>query len=386
MLKTAFCGGESMSYLKQYRLKIRTLSPVFIGSGKRLTKKEYLYIPRTQEIIFVDTRKLFDLLESKQLSGAYEDFIMGGQKNLYDWLQTQHLTQREIRSIGSYSIHAGNALETSSNFRLTGIELFIKDANNRPFLPGSSVKGVIRTAILAQMTERNDYSSRLPNYRDSIRRNRRTYILSKESKEVETECLHTLALTDKRGREIPRQNAVNSIMKGLEISDSMPLECSSLTLCAKVDVGTSGFPKKLPIARECIRPGVTAKHVLTLDTRVLEKAGIDVSAVLSAIRRFYQIQHQYFLSKFAKVQEMDHTPSNGYELFLGGGTGFVSKSLLYPMLKEKGLDLTSELMTKQFRGHHHERDRERGVSPHMLKCTKYDNKVYLMGRCEVTIE
>lgn len=374
-----------MSFLKQYRLQLRTLSPVFIGSGMSLSKKEYIFISKARQVLFVDLHKFFNLLESKRLFKAYEDFVMSGQKDLYVWLMSQKITQDEIQSIKSYAIHAGNAMVTASGTNLTEIQLFVKDNYNHPYIPGSSLKGLIRTAILAAITEKKDYGSQCLNYSNQIREKSGKKILNQEAEGIETDCLNILNLQDKQGRAIFQSNDVNSIMKGIQVSDSRPLAQDCLTVCAKVDYGTNGLPKSINTARECIKPGITIEHTLTLDTQILAAGKMDENTILNSICDFYAMQNQHFLSKFAAVKAMDVSTSNGCELFLGGGTGFVSKTIVYPMLKEKGLSLTAQLMQKQFPDHFHVKDIEKGVSPHMLKCTKYDGKIYLMGRCEVSI-
>lgn len=35
-------------YLKSYRVNMRTVGPVFIGSGREIGKKEYLFLSRRQ--------------------------------------------------------------------------------------------------------------------------------------------------------------------------------------------------------------------------------------------------------------------------------------------------------------------------------------------------
>ena len=46
------------SYLRRGYIEFLTLSPVFIGSGKELNKKEYIYDRNTGSICLVDFRKM----------------------------------------------------------------------------------------------------------------------------------------------------------------------------------------------------------------------------------------------------------------------------------------------------------------------------------------
>lgn len=73
-------------------------------------------------------------------------------------------------------------------------------------------------------------------------------------------------------------------------------------------------------------------------------------------------------------------------LILGGGSGFFAKSLAYPYLGEKeGLRWTAEQMAQMFRKHGHERDIEKGVSPHTMKYARFRGRVYPYGYCGVNI-
>ena len=51
-----------------YTLKLTTLSPVFVGSGQSIGKKEFCLLPKTDKIRFIDMEKLIDYFvkESKK--------------------------------------------------------------------------------------------------------------------------------------------------------------------------------------------------------------------------------------------------------------------------------------------------------------------------------
>ena len=375
-----------MSYLEQHCIKVRALSPVFLGVGESLTKKEYLFIPNSRRIQFIDLKKFSALLESKKQTSAYENFVLGRERDLYRWMVSRNFTQKEIRSVQSYCIDAGNTLDRQSETgsRTKGIQLFIKDPEKRPYIPGSSLKGAIRTAILASMLTDKNNDTRLEIFQRALEKKRKNF--KREANDLENEMLNTLKYYNRQGRVVSANDADTSVMKGIQISDGSPLNQNCLTLCEKIDIDTKGNEKRPNIFRECIRPGTVSEHLLTLNTQILAESNLNVSAILNAIRCFSRIQNEFFYSKFPKLSEDDVSPSDGCELYLGGGSGFVSKTLLYPMFHEKALELTAEIMQSHFpKQHHHERDVSLGVSPHMEKYTQYDGKFYRMGRCEIKI-
>ena len=75
-------------------------------------------------------------------------------------------------------------------------------------------------------------------------------------------------------------------------------------------------------------------------------------------------------------------------VFLGGGSGFVSKTVIYPLFGEKeGIETVKNIFdrTNVPKTHQHYKDTRIGVSPHILKCTRYQGKEYMMGECELNI-
>ena len=58
-------------YLKIYRIKITALSPIHIGSGEKINKKEYIYLPRNHQVLIPDIEKMYGDLQKKGLGKAY---------------------------------------------------------------------------------------------------------------------------------------------------------------------------------------------------------------------------------------------------------------------------------------------------------------------------
>ena len=71
-------------------------------------------------------------------------------------------------------------------------------------------------------------------------------------------------------------------------------------------------------------------------------------------------------------------------VWLGGGCGFSTKSVLYPMFGRKAVRIIDQvyrntLPPKVYSQHKHAKDVGLGVAPHVCKCTKYQGKLYDMG-------
>ena len=52
-------------YLKHYRVKICVLSPVYIGSGEKIGKKEHIYMPWNHHVIIPNVEKMYMDLQKK---------------------------------------------------------------------------------------------------------------------------------------------------------------------------------------------------------------------------------------------------------------------------------------------------------------------------------
>ena len=98
--------------------------------------------------------------------------------------------------------------------------------------------------------------------------------------------------------------------------------------------------------------------------------------------RFYQ---DAFLSHFPQGHPVANIPDTPH-LILGGGTGFLSKTVGYPYLKDDyaaALKWTQRILQTQHG--RHQADISLGVSPHRARYVTYAGKRYPAGFCEVNI-
>jgi len=127
-----------------------------------------------------------------------------------------------------------------------------------------------------------------------------------------------------------------------------------------------------------------------LDLPVLEKAGLDLSFIEDALHSFsddYYVNFEQFFNELPEDASMG--AKEGVDIILGGGAGYVSKTIVYNLFADRAraLPLVSKIMSKQFHNHKHELDTEKyKASPHILKTTFYEGKYYQMGRCELVLD
>ena len=347
-----------------FDLILTAWSPLFIGNGNRYTKKEYLHNRLNGKVSFFDTQKFFSFLVERNLVEKYTQFMLSGQSSLWEFLTRDCLIpDTDLKPLTRYQVAVGDTLE------LREIHAFQRDAYGRAYVPGSSVKGTLRTAWLLDAV----LDDRVGNH---------TLPPPSKNKKVafpEEDYVNLLRLSQKQ-----RSDAVNSIFRGIQISDSQPIPDKQMMLAGKVDSSTDGGTHSINLCRECVAPSTHIRFRLTLDQSIL-KGRITKETLEHAIQRYDAYYQQTYGRKFTPPAGSVSLPQQPY-LILGGGAGFFSKSLAYPYLgEERGLHWTADLMMQMFRGHKHERDAENGISPHTMKYARFNGRFYPYGYCGVSI-
>ena len=59
-------------YLKNYHVTITALAPIYIGSGRQVGKKEYLYKRNEHRVFIPSIEKLYADIHEKGLSGDFQ--------------------------------------------------------------------------------------------------------------------------------------------------------------------------------------------------------------------------------------------------------------------------------------------------------------------------
>ena len=95
-------------YLKTYTLKVRTLAPVFIGSGKTIGNFEYII--GGGSVFVIDMQKFMSEIIKKNKTESFQRFVIhramgsaANRKTLKDWCDAEGLT--DYGKYSSYIIH-----------------------------------------------------------------------------------------------------------------------------------------------------------------------------------------------------------------------------------------------------------------------------------------
>lgn len=368
--------------LKVYEVELVAEGPVFIGSGQEISKKEYAFAKNGSVAYIFDPVKLTAMLKNKRLYNEYEKYMLGSDKmDVGRWLVSKGIHENEFNECLRYKMDCRDAV--ISNPRELKIMEIVRDPYGNPYIPGSSLKGALRTVLLA-----DDIRMHPEKYRDIIGKisrggsgSKRAY-LNRECSELESIFANVLKRDEKN-----KNNAVNDFMSGIIVSDSEPLELSDIILCQRTDVHVDGREKRLPVLRECIRPGTVIKFRLTVDESICNPKisyNITNDVIMEAVREFCKIYNEHFVSKFKTVQT-----KNGDYIWLGGSSGFATKTEIYHMYSQKdAIRIIVDIFDKTGvpRQHKHNMDNRYGVSPHICKTAFYKNSLCEIGKCHINIK
>ena len=218
-----------------------------------------------------------------------------------------------------------------------------------------------------------------------------------------------------RNKETPT-DAVNDIFSYISVSDSEPIDINSLVLCEKIDIyidkDKNRKEKKLKVLiRETLKPKAEIKFRINIQN---DKNVFKMDEILEKIKT----HSKYYLEYYNKNFKLQLTNYNGIYLPIGGGVGYISKTIVDDVggslekmnatktkeanLQNSGTILQnvgakhrepvvgigayyiSQILGNIFKNHKHYNDyKTYGFAPRLEKSTKYDNQLVPMGLLEI---
>lgn len=374
------------NYLKVYDVKLKTIGPLYIGSGDEIDKKGYIYDKSDNKVYIPNINKMYSYFLKNKLEEKFEDYMINNKKgNFIDWLNNNGVGKDEWKKWTDYILDCREASDIIKNSTVK-IKTFVKDSLGEVYIPGSSLKGALRTIILGkELIDNNKSFSKYCSKIDEIDKNhkkynRKTYLI-KEISEIECEVFNKV-----NRKDVKKTSMVNDIMSGVRVSDSKIISKDNLILCRKIDESVKGTEKSLNILRECIKPETEISFTITVDTTIFKEDIIKL--IHTSINSFGENYDKNFNSKYKSGDKLDDTM-----FYLGGGSGFVSKTVLYPLLSDRkdAVKMVSSVIDKTLNKtlsiqHKHKNDVNLGVSPHTIKKTRYNYEKYSFGLCSINIE
>lgn len=379
-------------FLEKYDCTLTVKTPVFIGSGRKLSKIEYIYEPARKIIRVLDIRKLYEFMAERHQEQALEDYFKnpGRFNGTAMFLLSNRITSADYPKFVAYTLEDCEPLEERRDGRKSkncDVLEFMSDPYGNPYVPGSSIKGMLRTAIAASRLRHNPgLKNEVAGLLEYSKGHKRNNYFAKEITLAEAKIFNTLDHELKK-----KENAVNCDLSLVKVSDSEPLSTKDLIVCKKYDHRPDGTVNTLPIFKICLKPGTQIKFTLTLESSNCEstygKQVYSFQSIVNALKEFDEIYVKAFLSEF-----QDRVPVTTETRCWLGSAGFHTKTILAAVYDDEDelLDKTKQVFRETLNervfdqhGHNFEGTKYQ-VSPHMRKQTKYQGTEPDFGEAVLT--
>ena len=302
-------------------MKLITLTPIHIGNGETL--KPLSYVMDKNYIYVLDMDKFFNILSENQreqylkwidpilnrIAELDEKIVVTDDRNQkrnlrklkreeeaklsIDWFIKNRLGQNPINIAKKCLAYQ---IPYSIQPRRDGFKTHIKDIQNRAYIPGSEIKGAIRTSLLYEMLQEKE------NYKifKNLLKDFSSIFKSGASTEKKLEKLRKIANAQEeillRGK---KKDAKFDLLKFIKITDSNSIEPQRLKIEATQMLGTNRYTRTWI---ETIIPKTEFNFDLSIQKRnFLDELGLKEKENWLSINKF--LKNCYYRSK--EILEQD---------------------------------------------------------------------------------
>ncbi len=371
--------------LEKREYELTCISPVHIGSGETLKSFEYIYNWQKQEVYFVDEARLIQFLGHRSLMDDFTVFVGEPRnKGLYNWLKSKGCVDRNMLGL---SLRRAEVIPSKDKkLSLNEVHVQAALADGTPYIPGSSIKGALRTGIIYAFLQRKpelkevfwrklETSSHLP-----IREKKDRW--NKALSELEETLFNHLAVEEKSS------NAVNSVMRGLRISDAQCIGNKPVMVVIPKRDASLNKPIKehdLSLYRECLPIGQKLRFSISVDYSMLSKIGISsIDEIIKMSRAYVEFGLNMQKEYFGKQYKAQFDEAQDIDMLLGGGTGFWAKTVFYALATDytEARHMLAKYFDENISIHKHV-VQDKLLTPRTLKLTLTNTDKSIMGLCQI---
>ena len=382
------------------QLSLTIVSPTNIGGPEKLTTKDYMYNYDAGEVYLLNNYEWFRFLAQLNKLAEFEaymqdEMVKPNGRTMYDWAKNtigaSQLTKDTLGpAIGS--IMKSSIYNKGRKNSLNDITPQIRGANGDVYIPGSSIKGVIDSAIVSHMlridarfraTVQQKLKEVLQKYRDF------QYDKKRCKREIGSVLREVNKLIDRNIQVLFRnsEKRVNGILasafRGISVSDAMPMSVIQTEVLKKEDscVEEDGT-HDISVHRECILPNQQFSFTLTLDTAMTKEIGItSIDQVLAILQEDFDATHKLLASKFKKVSPSIFKALEPANAYIGSNTGFIQKTIIMAAFtddEKTGIDIIRAILDINFEKAKHA-TKDSSMAPRAMKLVKWNGHYYEMG-------
>lgn len=377
------------------QLSLTIVSPTNIGGPEKLTTKDYMYNYDAGEVYLLNNYEWFRFLARHNKLSEFEiymqnEMVRPNGRTMYDWAKNtigaSQLT-KDVLGPAIGSIMKSSIYNEGRKNSLNDITPQIRGANGEVYIPGSSIKGVIDSAIISHMLRNNkafrsNVQRELRKVLDVYKRKNARSLFKDIFKMVNQAIIkHIHVLTNNEGK--PLKGILASAFRGISVSDAMPVSAIQTEVLKKEDscVDEDGT-HEISVHRECILPNQKFFFTLTLDTAITKEIGItSVNQVLEILQEDFDATHELLSSKFKKVSPSIFKALEPANAYIGSNTGFVQKTIIMAAFtdnEETGIDIIRAILDINFQKAKHA-SKDHFMAPRAIKLVKWNGHYYEMG-------
>lgn len=377
------------------QLSLTIVSPTNIGGSETLTTKDYMYNYDAGEVYLLNNYEWFRFLARHNKLAEFEiymqnEMVRPNGRTMYDWAKntigSSQLT-KDVLGPAIGSIIKSSIYNEGRKNSLNDITPQIRGANGEVYIPGSSIKGVIGSAIISHMLRNNkafrsNVQRELRKVLDVYKRKNAGSLFKDIFKMVNQAIIkHIHVLTNNDGK--PLKGILASAFRGISVSDAMPMSAIQTEVLKKEDscVDEDGT-HEISVHRECILPNQKFFFTLTLDTAITKGIGItSVDQVLEILQEDFDATHELLSSKFKKVSPSIFKALEPANAYIGSNTGFVQKTIIMAAFtdnEETGIDIIRAILDVKFQKAKHA-NKDYLMAPRAIKLVKWNGHYYEMG-------
>ena len=381
-------SSESMPITIPFTLEV--ITPVSIGNGQVAKVLDYILDASKQEVYILNPKKWFQYLYSLHKLSDYEAYIKSytsgyTKETIYEWMERTigipdetvlvSVSKRQLRCVKS----------SISKRSLNNVNLYMTDLNGMPYIPGSSLKGVIISAVIAYLVENNEvfrreWQKKLIDASNNDRELRRC--IREYGKALDILILSCI----KKSTGEWHNDGAKKLFHSISVSDVMLSSKDKMATCIlpRYDSIAGQYKRNtLSLYRECITPNTKLEGILSVNIHELRKVGIHS---VTELVKIVEMHTKRLLSRWKQVFRGDIEQSCIHDLecvtcLIGNSIGFLHKTLLMPLFDNHRDEVN---VVKLILGNGHRRDRI--ISPRTLKLTKYKGKNYIFGGVKLHLE
>lgn len=377
------------------KLSLTIVSPTNIGGPEKLTTKDYMYNYDAGEVYLLNNYEWFRFLARHNKLAEFETYMQNEMvrpngRTMYDWAKStigaSQIT-KDVLGPAIGSIIKSSIYNEGRKNSLNDITPQIRGANGEVYIPGSSIKGVIDSAIISHMLRNNkafrsNVQRELRKVLDVYKRKNAGSLFKDIFKMVNQAIIkHIHVLTNNDGK--PLKGILASAFRGISVSDAMPMSAIQTEVLKKEDscVDEDGT-HEISVHRECILPNQKFFFTLTLDTAITKGIEItSVNQVLEILQEDFDATHELLSSKFKKVSPSIFKALEPANAYIGSNTGFIQKTIVMAAFtddEKTGIDIIKAILDVNFQKAEHD-SKDRFMAPRAIKLVKWNGHYYEMG-------